>query len=950
MRPVALLLFSLYLVSALPAEQQFLVRFGGADSVVNDWSGSISASGGSVRIVAMHHFGHAESWDETSWQAGNQWDGIVNLLPQEEAVFSPARWKGVLVEADGPDSMRIRISTAQGDAEFRPTQAPFMTTLKLLDGRILVERVPTAERMADGQSDDDYPSMTVGPDGRVWLAWTSHRDGAETLLLRWTDDGTSWSQPFALTPDAGDIYHSALVSPKPGELLAVWTENVGGQLDLHARRFSGGAWSNVERITNTIGPDTFPKLAVGKDAEAFLVWQSPGRGKTDISFRSWKDGQWSREQKVTEHPASDWEPAIAVDSRGQAAIAWDSYRHGNYDVFLRRMSGGRLGPLERVTNSEDFEAHANLVYDRRDRLWIAYDNSGPNWGKDNHGIKGYLRNESGLYFKRNVEVRVLERGRLMSPRRPLDEKLPGKPVLGSRMTLGLPSSYQTFSENPILTVDQLGRVWAVVRMRTIGRENPPERKERSILPYWTYQAVMFDGDGWTQPIPIPYSGGRQEQRAAVTLGADGDLWVASQTDGWSLRSGNPDYAQYDLYAERVEMSRVPGGEIAQETLVGAPGPKTPQRVSDAEPPVKLPIWKTYEMEVGEKRYKVTWGDLHRHTDLSFDGQSDGSTYDVYRYAIDAAEMDFLGPSEHLLPQNDLSDYVWRMVDKAVDIYKLPGLFYPLLNYERTVKFPDGHRNIVGNARGWQPIQIKKGPGPADAAEDDQLHLWKTLLNGKEKPYGFSIPHTPATQMGTNWRYNDERVERLVEIYQGNRDSYEYFGAPRGAVATELVVGGYISSGSVRKEGFVWNALAKGYKMGFIASSDHRATHISYAAVYTPVRDYGDIWDSLYDRRTYAATDNIVIDFQTQGHAMGEEFTTGTPPRLEIGIIGTGKIKQIDVIKDNTFVYTAHPGVQEMSFTYTDREVAPGEHYYYVRVIQEDNNMAWASPIWVNYQP
>ena len=32
------------------------------------------------------------------------------------------------------------------------------------------------------------------------------------------------------------------------------------------------------------------------------------------------------------------------------------------------------------------------------------------------------------------------------------------------------------------------------------------------------------------------------------------------------------------------------------------------------------------------------------------------------------------------------------------------------------------------------------------------------------------------------------------------------------------------------------------------------------------------------------------------------------------------------------------------------EITPGEHYYYVRVIQEDNNMAWASPIWVNYQP
>lgn len=84
--------------------------------------------------------------------------------------------------------------------------------------------------------------------------------------------------------------------------------------------------------------------------------------------------------------------------------------------------------------------------------------------------------------------------------------------------------------------------------------------------------------------------------------------------------------------------------------------------------------------------------------------------------------------------------------------------------------------------------------------------------------------------------------------------------------------------------------------------------------------------------------------------MGDEFKTNQPPRLEIGLIGTSKIAQIDVIKDNEIVYTGNPDVRELSFTYTDREVTPGEHYYYVRVIQDDENMAWASPIWITYEP
>ena len=125
--------------------------------------------------------------------------------------------------------------------------------------------------------------------------------------------------------------------------------------------------------------------------------------------------------------------------------------------------------------------------------------------------------------------------------------------------------------------------------------------------------------------------------------------------------------------------------------------------------------------------------------------------------------------------------------------------------------------------------------------------------------------------------------------------------------------------------------------------------MSYAAVYTPSRSYDDIWESLYARRTYAATDNIIVDFQSQGHAMGEEFSTSERPRIDVRIIGTGKIQQVDIVKDNTFAYTAYPDVEEVSFSYTDSAIEPGAHYYYVRVIQADNNMAWGSPIWVNFE-
>ena len=79
-------------------------------------------------------------------------------------------------------------------------------------------------------------------------------------------------------------------------------------------------------------------------------------------------------------------------------------------------------------------------------------------------------------------------------------------------------------------------------------------------------------------------------------------------------------------------------------------------------------------------------------------------------------------------------------------------------------------------------------------------------------------------MGTDWRDNDPEVEPLVEMYQGDRVSAEYEGAPKAAHAGNDAS----APGGFRPAGYVWNAWAKGYKLGVQVASDHLSTHISYA--------------------------------------------------------------------------------------------------------------------------
>jgi hypothetical protein len=63
-------------------------------------------------------------------------------------------------------------------------------------------------------------------------------------------------------------------------------------------------------------------------------------------------------------------------------------------------------------------------------------------------------------------------------------------------------------------------------------------------------------------------------------------------------------------------------------------------------------------------------------------------------------------------------------------------------------------------------------------------------------------------------------------------------------------------------------------------------------------------------------------------------------------LGTTAIKQVDVIKNNTYIHKANPGSKSVSMEYIDNDAAAGESYYYVRIEQTDGQLAWSSPVWV----
>lgn len=160
---------------------------------------------------------------------------------------------------------------------------------------------------------------------------------------------------------------------------------------------------------------------------------------------------------------------------------------------------------------------------------------------------------------------------------------------------------------------------------------------------------------------------------------------------------------------------------------------------------------------------------------------------------------------------------------------------------------------------------------------------------------------------------------------------------------------YDNVGGTHPAGYTSNAWTKGYKLGVIASSDHFSTHISYAMVYAADSSRQGILDAIRKRHTYGAMDNIVMEVRMGSHFMGDEFTLRKAEPLRVLVRGTRKIAKVVVIEDGKVVYSVDPARQNVQFKFRDSGSVKGRHSYFVRAQQDDDMLAWSSPMFVDYK-
>ncbi len=926
-------------------------------------------------------------------------------LHDDDRLRPPARWDivtqsvggdvaspGVVLEVNTPEEVPFTFFTRRGDTQFTPSDIPFGVPYRPtgLGDDVVIERVPFPTVVSSPNTEDDDPAMLRTRDGEYWLAWVAYQtvrrdghylDGSDRVMVARSADGRIWSKPTPVTA-AGDHFRIALGEDARGGVWCVYSlqQELGtGNFDLYAKQIDNGSADDPVRLSNDPRPDAFHDLATAEDGTLYLVWagfrDSPDGGlpQSDILLRRFDGSEWGAEVNLTNSKEDDWEPAVATDSSGRAWIAWDSYRENGYDLLIRGVTSTSEGPISEVSATPFAEMRADVSVDGADRVWISWEEGSANWGKDfgyenpRHRIN--LKDGSRLYDPRGPRlprVAVLENGRWLQPSRPAVSSAPG--YLDSRLF-----------QNPRLALDGDGNVWVVLRhqWRPAGRWGGH---------FFDFYATTWADGKWIAPVLLTGSTSRQDTLVTAAPGDDGSLVAAVVGDGRRMPVGLPKH--HDVAVLQLDGRFVAGERGHADLQPFRPSEAPGYRPTHANEKSDLDRIRRHRVEVGGRKWKVVRGDLHRHTEISMDGAMDGSLYDAYRYALNAAQLDFLGVSDHNYgqwldtdepgdPTSDNEFQFWR-TQKSADLFHVPGRFTPLYGYERTLNFPLGHRNIFHARRGVFSLRVPRlhVREMPELLDKDPPNLWAYL----RQTGGIGIPHTPATTMGTDWKRRNDEVIPVTEIYQGDRNSYETQGGPRAALPDARGLG---QAGlPPHQRGLVQNALGVGYRMGFIASSDHYSTHISYANLIVPdrVTSREDLLDAFRKRRTYASTDNIVVDFHASDSHQGSVIASSESPVFAVKVKGTEPILTVELVKNNRAVYTHRGGgASEVDFEYRDADFEdgsmgptvtisdwsrpetgirprpnPDESFYYLRVIQsysaedpgKEGEVAWSSPIFV----
>ncbi len=341
--------------------------------------------------------------------------------------------------------------------------------------------------------------------------------------------------------------------------------------------------------------------------------------------------------------------------------------------------------------------------------------------------------------------------------------------------------------------------------------------------------------------------------------------------------------------------------------------------------------------VSEHGPRILWADLHGHSRLS-DGT--GTPHDYFKYARDVAGLDIAALTDHDhwgMQFLDRNPPMWNEIVEAARAFDRPGTFVALPGYEWT-SWTYGHRHVVFFSGGGEVLSS------LDDATDTPAELWRALRGRRVLTIAH---HSAGGPIAIDWSVApDPHLEPATEVVSVH-------GSSEAADAPDRIY-------SAVEGNFVRDALARGYRLGFLGSGDTHDGHPGLGhlaaltggvtAVVSETLTREAVLAAIHYRRTYATSGpRILLRAALDSAPMGA--TTGGGDRvLFVRAVGTAPLERFDVVRTGSVVARLDcRGSLDCTATHSLAGLAGGE-YVYVRVLQRDGAAAWSSPIFIEGRP
>jgi hypothetical protein len=368
-----------------------------------------------------------------------------------------------------------------------------------------------------------------------------------------------------------------------------------------------------------------------------------------------------------------------------------------------------------------------------------------------------------------------------------------------------------------------------------------------------------------------------------------------------------------------------------------------------------PVWKQSPTgKVGG------FGEFHWHSELSGDGS--GRLAYGMEIARDQLNMSYCMASDHWPQGNKWKEYVTVM-----DQFNQDGQFATMFGYE--AGSAKGHENFyfvdadnpLNPDGAWKmcrlpPAEYQKqlDQSQRGLGEDKKIIAIPHHTNTESESYrADGKPYWPAYQFS-----QPTETHRLIEVFQtrGNMERNEY---------TDVWRGWYAKGASVQ------DALAAGYKLGFTGGTDNHCGRPGYCfgwmemnrgrmplhsqsltGVWADRIDRRSVWKGLYDRHTWAAWDTrALVHFAINGVVAGDELhlPAGNALQARVKVSAEDSLQSLEVISAGKTCWSASVDALDSDVT-IDLGKAAKSTYFYLRGLQRNGGIFYASPIFVTVQP